>query len=194
LLPIFLALCVGSPVAGAPTPKMASPASLPAQLNEPAPCVKPAAEYHGVNPWILLAILKVESNFSAAAVNRNNNGTLDIGMAQINSVHFAKLSQYGITPTQLMDGCVSTYVAAWHLRQQIAKYGNTWFGVAAYHSASPCLNQRYGSMLWNVLVGWGVIADVRVPVRSLASCGVRSPVPGPSAPSITNSVAFDETK
>lgn len=191
---ILLALAVAAPVAAATRPETSSPEGLPSQFNEPAPCVKPAADYHGVNPWILLAILKVESNFSPAAVNRNQNGTLDVGMAQINSIHFAKLSQYGITPTQLMDGCVATYVAAWHLRQQIVKYGNTWFGVAAYHSSSPCLNQRYGSMLWNELRGWGVVQGARVPVGSLASCNSRVAHAGVTVPSANNSVALDETK
>jgi soluble lytic murein transglycosylase-like protein len=76
-------------------------------------CVVDAAQYHGVNPWLLRAILKVESDFSARAVHRNANGTLDVGMAQINSVHFAELARWGVAPSSLMDGCIASYVAAW---------------------------------------------------------------------------------
>lgn len=156
-----------------------------------------AAEYHSVNPWVLRAILKVESDFNPRAVSRNSNGTLDVGMAQINSIHFAELAKYGIAPANLMDGCVATYVAAWHLAKQIRKYGNSWFGVASYHSASPCQNSRYTGLLWNALLGWGVVSGPRVAVPSLAACGYRAPAEGRAArtgPGARSAplIAFDE--
>jgi soluble lytic murein transglycosylase-like protein len=106
-------------------------------------CLLPAALRHGVNPKILKAILQVESGMRADVVNHNRNGTMDLGMAQINSIHFAELAQWGITPSQLMDPCVATHVAAWHLKRSLLRHGNTWFGVAAYHSATPEQNLRY---------------------------------------------------
>jgi soluble lytic murein transglycosylase-like protein len=148
----------------------ASPDALPAQFRESAPCVSDAAQYHGVNPWVLRAILKVESNFNPRAVNRNANGSMDVGMAQINSIHFAELGRWGVLPANLMDGCVATYVAAWHLARQIGKYGNSWFGVASYHSTSPCQNARYAGLVWNALVGWRVVTGPQVKVASLQSC------------------------
>lgn len=147
------------------------PTEFPSQLSESAPCVAQAAQYHGVNPWILRAILKVESNFDPRAVNRNANGSIDIGMAQINSIHFAELGRWGVLPANLMDGCVATYVAAWHLARQIRRHGNTWFGVASYHSTSPCQNERYAALVWNALAGWHVVAGPQLRVRSLKGCG-----------------------
>lgn len=155
-----------------------------------------AAEFHTVNPWILKAILKVESDFDPRAVNRNANGTIDVGMAQINSIHFAKLKRWGIAPADLMDGCVATYVAAWHLANQIRTHGNTWFGIASYHSASHCQNSRYAGLLWNALLGWGVVTGTRARTVSLAQCGYTAPATGnrgvarPAAS--MPSVAFDE--
>lgn len=174
----------------------AAPASLPAQLSEPAPCVAGAAQYHGVNPWVLRAILKVESDFNPRAMNRNANGSVDVGMAQINSIHFAELGRWGIAPANLMDGCVATYVAAWHLSKQVRKYGNSWFGVASYHSTSPCQNSRYAGLLWNALVGWGVVAGPRLKVPTLRTCGYIAPASAgvkrrPGAPS-SSALAFDE--
>lgn len=134
-----------------------------------------AAEYHRVNPWILKAILKVESGFNAGAVNRNANGTVDVGMAQINSIHFRKLQQWGVTPADLMDGCVATYVAAWHLAGRIKEHGNTWFGIASYHSASPCQNRRYAALIWNALLDWRVVSGPRAHVPTLRSCGYIPP-------------------
>jgi soluble lytic murein transglycosylase-like protein len=63
---------------------------LQSQANDPQQpndCVTQGAVFHGVNPWVVRAIIKVESNFNAKAVNKNKNGTSDIGLAQINSMH-----------------------------------------------------------------------------------------------------------
>jgi len=138
---------------------------------EPAPCVAPASQYHGVDPWVLRAILKVESDFHPGAVNRNANGSVDLGMAQINSVHFSELASWGIAPADLMDGCVATYVAAWHLARQLRKHGNSWFGIASYHSTSACQNARYAALLWNALLSWQVVNGPRITVLPLKACG-----------------------
>jgi soluble lytic murein transglycosylase-like protein len=110
-------------------------------------CLLPAAQRHGVNPKILKAILQVESGMRADVVNHNSNGTVDVGMAQINSIHFPELAQWGITPHKLLDPCVATHVAAWHLKRSLLRHGNTWFGVAAYHSATPEHNWRYQELV-----------------------------------------------
>lgn len=110
-------------------------------------CLVPAAERHGVNPKILRAVLQVESGMRADVVRHNRNGTMDVGMAQINSIHFPELAQWGITPNKLMDPCVATHVAAWHLKRSLLRHGDTWFGVAAYHSATPEHNWRYQELV-----------------------------------------------
>lgn len=190
-LAVAVALWAAAHSASAQT---AAPGSLPAQLTEPAPCVAAAAQYHSVNPWVLRAILKVESDFNPRAVNRNANGSVDVGMAQINSIHFAELRRWGIAPANLMDGCVATYVAAWHLAKQIRRYGNSWFAVASYHSTSPCQNSRYARLLWNALVGWKVVNGPRLKVVTLRSCGYTAPASRGRRPSGQSSpaLAFDE--
>ena len=144
-------------------------------MSEQAPCVAPAADYHSVNPWVLKAILKVESGFNPRAFNRNANGTVDVGMAQINSIHFSQLRNWGVAPSDLLDGCVATYVAAWHLAGRIREHGNTWFGIAAYHSTSACQNRRYAGLVWNELLKWGVVRGEREKVVSLRACGYIAP-------------------
>ena len=120
-------------------------------------CIIAAAEFHSVNPAILRAILKVESNLNPTAFGRNRNGTVDIGIGQINSMHLPELAKYGVTVAHLYDGCSATYVAAWHLKTVINANGNTLQGIAAYHSKTPYFNQRYQIMLSNELVKAGVI-------------------------------------
>lgn len=118
-------------------------------------CLLPAAQRHGVNPQILRAILLVESGMRADAVHHNRNGTVDVGMAQINSIHFTELAQWDITPEKLLDPCVATHVAAWHLKRSLLRHGNTWFGVAAYHSVTPEHNQRYQRLVQEALARAG---------------------------------------
>lgn len=146
--------------------------SLPQVANEPQQpddCVTQGANYHGVNPWVVRAIIKVESNFNSS-VNKNKNGTVDVGIAQINSMHFKELNRYGITPSDLMNGCISSYVAAWHLHKQIQSYGNTWFAIGAYHSATPCYNTRYVALVWNTLVNWKAVQGGRIKGPSMPEC------------------------
>lgn len=142
----------------------------PGEPASPNDCVTSAAGYHQVNPWVLRAIIKVESNFNPAAVNKNRNGTVDVGIAQINSMHFKELAKYGVAPSDLMDACTSSYIAAWHLRKQITRYGNTWFAVGAYHSATPCYNQRYRALVWNTLLTWKAVNGKPERVASIDSC------------------------
>lgn len=139
----------------------------PPYTTEPERCIIPAAYYHGVNHAILRAILKVESNLNPQAVGKNDNGTQDVGIGQMNSMHFKELSKFGIAPEHLKDACVGTYVAAWHLKKGIAKHGNTWFAVARYHSATPYFNNRYQILLNNELVKSGVIHGKQLPVPPL---------------------------
>jgi soluble lytic murein transglycosylase-like protein len=122
-----------------------------------ADCYDEAAAYHQVNPLILRAIAWQESHNRPDAVGHNANGSTDYGIMQINSVHLPVLQQYGITRSTLMDGCKNVYVAAWHLRQQMDRYGNTWAAVGAYHSATPALRDKYASDIKAILVRWNLM-------------------------------------
>lgn len=180
LLIVSVHLCIGARFASArdlaaAVPSKQSQGALPNQQapqpTQPNDCVSQAAVYHGVNAWIVRAILKVESDFNPKAFNKNRNGTTDVGMAQINSMHFKELKTHGIGPGDLLDGCIASYVAAWHLNKQIKAHGNTWFAIGAYHSATPCFNKRYTALVWNVLRTWGVVQGQKETPGSLASCG-----------------------
>lgn len=105
--------------------------------NDNQPCWDAAASYHGVDPWLLYAIAKVESDYNPAAVNRaNRNGTVDTGLMQINSVHWPKLREHGIEPSALTNACASTFIGAWVLSDAQRRYGKTWKAIAAYNVGS----------------------------------------------------------
>jgi soluble lytic murein transglycosylase-like protein len=138
-----------------------------ASILEEERCIGPAAHHHRVNPLLLRAILKAESNLNPHAIGRNGDGTIDIGIGQVNSRHLPLLAANGIQPAHLLDPCIGTYVAAWHLSRVIAVHGNTWEGVARYHSGTPYFNRRYQILLNNELVAAGVIGGQRRAVPPL---------------------------
>ena len=123
----------------------------PQAVQSPERCIPAAAQHHRIDPRLLRAVLKVESDLRPWAFGRNANGTVDMGMAQINSIHLPELARHGIQSQHLFDPCVASYVAAWLLRKNIDRHGLTWFGVAAYHSLTPEHNQRYQGLLMNAL-------------------------------------------
>ncbi|SAK63456.1 lytic transglycosylase, catalytic [Caballeronia catudaia] len=118
-------------------------------------CFEQAGAYQGVNPLVLRAVAWRESKGDAAAINRNANGSIDIGQLQINSVHFSDLARHGIPRRALTDPCVNVFVAAWLLKQKMAKYGNTWQAIGAYHSESPKHRDAYARSIQQILVSWG---------------------------------------
>ncbi|MFC6281220.1 lytic transglycosylase domain-containing protein [Polaromonas aquatica] len=156
--------------------------------KQPDDCVTQAATYHSVSPWVLRAIIQVESSFNPNAMNKNNNGTVDVGIAQINSMHFKELGKFGIAPRDLMNGCIASYVAAWHLKKQVNAYGNTWFAVGAYHSATPCFNRRYTGLVWNVLLKWGVVNGPKAKPVAMSACA-----PDKSSTRVTKSTQTKES-
>lgn len=99
-----------------------------------AMCFEQAGDYYGVSPDLLRAIATVESNLDPGAVNINRDGSRDIGLMQINDRWLPKLSSIGITEKDLWDACVSTFVGAWVLVQNVAHYGPSWEAVGAYNA------------------------------------------------------------
>lgn len=126
-----------------------------------ADCFDAAASYQHVNPFVLRAIAWQESHNHGDAVHKNDNGSTDYGLMQINSVHLPTLSQYGISSETLMEPCKNVYIAAWHLRRQMNKYGNTWQAVGAYHSATPVLRDAYARQIISILAKWNIVTVER---------------------------------
>ncbi|KWO60727.1 BapC protein [Burkholderia ubonensis] len=125
--------------------------------NARADCFDEAAKYQQVNPLILRAIAWQESRNRPDARNKNANGSTDYGLMQINSIHLLVLSRYGIGRDTLMEPCKNVYIAAWHLRQKMNRYGNTWQAVGAYHSETPSLRDKYAKQIAGILTQWKLL-------------------------------------
>jgi soluble lytic murein transglycosylase-like protein len=126
-----------------------------------ADCFDDAAAYQKVNPLILRAIAWQESHNRPDAQHKNANGSIDYGVMQINSIHLAALSRYGISSHVLMEPCKNVYIAAWHLRQMMNKYGNSWRAVGAYHSETPALSSLYSHQIIGILTRWKLLQAQR---------------------------------
>ena len=114
-------------------------------------CWAEAAARYDVNPYLLYAIAKTESNLNPDALNRNKDGSYDIGLMQINSHWLPILRKYGIGPEQLRDACTNIHVGAWVLAQNIRRLGNSWEAVGAYNATSAALRNRYADKVYRNL-------------------------------------------
>jgi len=119
-----------------------------------ADCFEEAANYQHVNQLLLKAIAWKESHNKPDAIHKNDDGSVDIGISQINSIHFSELSEYGIKSDQLYNECTNVYVAAWLLKQKMVKHGNTWAAVGAYHSETPDKREAYANDIKDILSKW----------------------------------------
>lgn len=103
-------------------------------------CWQSAAERYGIHTTILRAIAITESAMNVHAVNHNTNGSMDVGLMQINSRWFSRLAEMGIQPEDLWDGCTNVHVGAWVLAGYIRRFGYNWRAIGAYNagpSSSP---------------------------------------------------------
>lgn len=118
-----------------------------------ADCWQEAAERHAVEPELLYAIAQVESSLRPDAINQNKNGSRDIGLMQINSIHLPRLADEGITEQQLLSQpCLSIDVGASILAQMILRHGYNWTAVGAYNAGSGAQREaarlRYARKVW----------------------------------------------
>jgi len=88
-------------------------------------CLAAAERRHGLQPGITLAIAQVESGLNPRAINNaNRNGTQDVGLMQINSVHLPRLrADYGIEREKLFNPCVNAFAGAQVLAKALERTG-----------------------------------------------------------------------
>ncbi|MEX3846834.1 lytic transglycosylase domain-containing protein [Paraburkholderia sp. BR10882] len=108
-----------------------------------------AHQYH-INPDVLRAIAYYESHLNPHAYHRNANGTVDIGLMQINSLHLAGLRARMIDASMFTDPQLNATVGASLLRESIHKFGSIWGAIGAYHSQRTALRAQYARTVYNI--------------------------------------------
>jgi soluble lytic murein transglycosylase-like protein len=122
-----------------------------------AACFDEAAARYRVPTSLLMAISRVESSGNPRAINRNPDGSYDIGHMQINSRWLPLLKRYGIDERSLFDACTNTYVGAWILAQNIHRLGYNWEAIGAYNARSPSKRMAYARKVAAFLKREGVL-------------------------------------
>lgn len=113
-------------------------------------CFEEAGFMYGINPSLLQAIANVESNFNASAVHTNKNGTVDLGLMQINS---AWLDVLKLDKERLMqDACYNVKTGASILKNCMDRWGYTWRAVGCYNASSDFKRSRYSRKIYSALI------------------------------------------
>ncbi|RQS67223.1 lytic transglycosylase [Burkholderia sp. Bp8963] len=129
-----------------------------------ADCLDDAATFQHVSVSLLRGIAQVESGMNPNAVNTNTNGTIDIGLMQINSTWLPTLAREGITQQSLFDACTNAYVGAWILSQNIRQLGANWNAIGAYNSASPDKRLAYARKVYDAIRTMPDSPDTPMPI------------------------------
>jgi len=112
-------------------------------------CFDEAGAQHNVPPGLLWAIAKVESDFDPNLVNNNSNGTIDVGVMQINSCW--KESLGAEVWESLGDPCVNIKVGAGILADCLSRYGYSWEGIGCYNAITPEKRATYARKVIHIL-------------------------------------------
>ena len=97
-------------------------------------CFDEAGYEYGLDPLLLRSIARVESNMNSTALHRNPDGSVDIGLMQINSFWLERLNLNG---SQLIaEPCTNVRTGANVLRRCVDRYGYTWQAVGCYNATS----------------------------------------------------------
>lgn len=121
--------------------------------NNESNCWIRAGHYYNINPWILYSIAYKETGGTMKIERHkiNTNGSIDIGLMQINSVWFQLLKkQYNLNQKQISQKCNSIDIAAWILNKKIKQYGHTWKAVGTYHSKTPKYRNDYAQNIYQI--------------------------------------------
>lgn len=112
-----------------------------------ADCWDDAEKRYSVSKYLLLAIAQHESGLDPDSINRNRNGSYDIGLMQINSSWLSILKPYGIGVAELKNPCVNLNIGAWILAKNFSMYGKNWRAVGAYNAKTEWKRASYAQQV-----------------------------------------------
>ena len=105
-------------------------------------CFDEAARKYNLPPLLLRTIAQEESGLDVNAAGWNPDGSVDVGLMQINSWWEEKLGRarwVGLCT----DPCYNVMIGAWILADCIYRYGYTVDGIGCYNASSPEKRAKY---------------------------------------------------
>lgn len=148
---------------------LASPAQRSAEDRVFA-CAKRAAEITGLPVLLIWAVKRVESGsaLTGKVVNHNDNGSVDRGLMQVNSIHESWISKFGLGADDLYDPCISLMVGAAILANEVRQHGLVE-GVGRYHVGNPDARKTPEAREWARARHAWYVRRVTEEVRRLAT-------------------------
>lgn len=102
-----------------------------------------AGSYYNIPPLLLKNIATIESAGNPNAIRINDNGTKDYGLMQINSIHFKRLSAWGINERNILNPQVNIFAGSWLLSEHIKERGFNLEAIGNYHSKTQVYKERW---------------------------------------------------
>lgn len=115
-------------------------------------CAKPSdyeeyyqkvGSHYNIPPLLLKNIVRIESGGNPNAIRKNDNGTKDYGLMQINSIHFSRLRQWGINENNIMNPQINIFVGGWLLSEHIKDRGFNLQAIGNYHSKTDVYREQW---------------------------------------------------
>ena len=98
----------------------------------------------GISYFLMKSIALTENaGFDNDAIMKNDNGTIDIGLMQINSMWKYWLPEENITHQKLKDPDFNIKIAYTIVSKIIEQHGYSWDSIGRYHSGTPKFKERW---------------------------------------------------
>lgn len=118
-------------------------------------CVSQSSQAYGIQPIMLKTIIAVEGG-QAGTASRNTNGTYDMGVMQVNTIHLNAIQrELGYNWKDLIfNPCKNIDAGAWILSKRLKEEPTRpWLAVGNYHSKSPAKRVVYLKKIANAYAG-----------------------------------------
>lgn len=122
-----------------------------AKSSDYDPYFEEAGKHYNIPPLLLKNIATIESSGNPNAIRINDNGTKDYGLMQINSIHFRRLSQWGINEHNIMNPKVNIFVGSWLVSEHIKERGFNLQAIGNYHSKTQVHKEKWLRRLTSAL-------------------------------------------
>lgn len=110
-----------------------------------------AGAHYNIPPILLQNIAYIESSGNPNAIRHNDNGSNDYGLMQINSIHFRRLSAWGINERNILNPEINIFAGSWLLSTHIKERGFNWNSIGNYHSKTKRHQDRWLKRLTTAL-------------------------------------------
>lgn len=114
-----------------------------ANVSNYEPYFQKAGNYYNIPPLLLKNIAAIESAGNPNAIRINENGTKDYGLMQINSIHFRRLSAWGINERNILDPQINIFAGSYLLSEHIKERGFNLQAIGNYHSKTQVHKEKW---------------------------------------------------